>query len=88
MDAEALDDFCDALTRLLDSLTGSARLEPVVGLEGLGIFAITITLDHGKGEIEGFLAAEFHEARLTFAGTRSTSRTFKRHDASSNPCST
>jgi hypothetical protein len=49
-------------------LTGSATLEPTLGLDGRGSFAITITLDHGKGNIEGFLATGYYEARLSFAG--------------------
>ena len=68
VDAEALDNFDNALALLLDALTGSATLESTNGLEGLGSFAITITLAEGKGDIQGFLAARYPEVRLSFAG--------------------
>jgi len=68
VDAQTLHDFDNALARLLDDLTGSATLEPTSGLDGHGSFAVTITLDNGKGDVEGFLAAHYHEARLSFAG--------------------
>ena len=68
VDAQMLDDFDIALARLLDDLSGSATLEPTRGLGGRGNFAITIDLAHGRGSIHGFLAAQYHEARLSFAG--------------------
>jgi hypothetical protein len=68
VDAETLDDFDSALARLLDGLTGTVTLEPTSGLDGYGSFAITITLDKGKGNVHGFLAAQHPEARLSFAG--------------------
>ena len=68
IDAQMLDDFDTALARLLDDLNGSATLEPTRGLGGQGDFAMTIDLAHGKGSIRGFLAAYYHEARLSFAG--------------------
>jgi hypothetical protein len=68
VDADALEHFHMSLAQLLDALTGSATLEPTLGLDGRGSFAITITLDHGKGNIEGFLATGYYEARLSFAG--------------------
>ena len=68
VEAAALDDFADQLARLLDDLSGSATFEPVRGLSGHGDFAIMVTLDRGKGVVSGFLAAHYHDARLTFSG--------------------
>lgn len=68
VDAQTLEDFHDTLAQLVDSLTGSVTLEPTLGLGGHGNFAITVTLHHGKGHIQGFLATHYHQTRLTFAG--------------------
>jgi len=68
VEAAALLDFAESLSRLLDDLTGSATLEPVLGYGGHGNFALTVNLEHGKGDVAGFLAAHHHDARLTFGG--------------------
>ncbi len=68
VEAASLKAFGEQLSSLLDSLTGSAILEPVTGLDGHADFEITVTLDHGKGTASGFLLAYYHDARLTFSG--------------------
>jgi hypothetical protein len=68
VEAGALEAFLEELERLLDALNGSATLEPVLAYRGHGDFAITMTLMHGKGAVSGFLAARYHQARLTFDG--------------------
>jgi hypothetical protein len=68
VEAAALEQFRDAVSPLLDALSGSATLEPVLGLGDRGDFAITIELKHGKGSVSGFLAARYPESRLVFSG--------------------
>jgi hypothetical protein len=65
---DALVRFDNELSALLGDLTGATTLEPWLDLDGLGDFALTVRLSHGKGTLSGFLATSSHEARLTFDG--------------------
>lgn len=68
VEAAALLAFAEALSQLLDDLSGAATLEPVLGYNGHGNFALTVTLENGKGDVAGFLATHLHDTRLTFGG--------------------
>jgi hypothetical protein len=52
--------------RSTDAVPTSVTIGPDGAYEG--DFAITITLEHGKGVVGGFLAANHHDARLVFDG--------------------